>query len=670
LDALVAAGQAVLIPVKQYRQWLRETPKAFQDSVLRNWGPPERSELMTIRSRDGEAVCVLPALRFGNVFVGPQPLRSSFALAGKTLHDTTIPPPHCYVAGYLWLRHVFKADAITHIGRHGTLEFLPGKNVGMAGWDPAEVLVGDTPAPYVYIIDGGGESTTARRRGMSTLIGHLTPLLAAAGEQDEFRALREAFLQMEKVRDTSPGLLAEYEAAARKEIRRLRLDAQLGIDLDRLPWEEAVQQVESFLEETEAGPIPMGIHELGRLPAEEVQIESLAEFLKTGLTEADLRRAGSLPLEWARAIAGGGQPQVDGRWTGAQRERIAGQLAAGAQWLANLRRSAALELDNFIRVLGGEYLASGSSGDPLRSPASLPSGRNLHDFDPSQIPTRAACELGRKLGDEVLRRQRERTGRIPEKVSLVLWYGETIRHQGALECEALYLMGVEPQWNSRGVVDRLRLIPEEELGRPRVDVVATIAGIYRDGFPDKAALLDRASRMVQQAGDNTLSRNTRRSLEELLRAGLSREAAEKAAAARVFGPAPGDYGGGIANLVKQSRDAGNPELIAQAYLNHNNFVYSSDGWGESVPQALATQLKGNEVVIHSRTTNLYGTIDNDDFFDFAGGLNLATRQVNGGKAPEFYVANLRKAGRERLEDFRTFLAAEMNGRFWNAKWIR
>jgi cobaltochelatase CobN len=120
-----------------------------------------------------------------------------------------------------------------------------------------------------------------------------------------------------------------------------------------------------------------------------------------------------------------------------------------------------------------------------------------------------------------------------------------------------------------------------------------------------------------------------------------------AAAARVFGPAPGDYGGGIANLVKQSRDAGNPELIAQAYLNHNNFAYSSDGWGESVPQALATQLKGNEVVIHSRTTNLYGTIDNDDFFDFAGGLNLATRQVNGGKAPEFYVANLRKAGRER-----------------------
>ncbi|MFB3777830.1 MAG: cobaltochelatase subunit CobN [Bryobacteraceae bacterium] len=670
LDAIVAQNQAVLIPVKQYRQWLGETPEAFQESMLRNWGPPEKSTLMTIRSRENEAVCVLPALRFGNVFLGPQPLRSSFALAGKTLHDTTIPPPHCYVAGYLWLRRVFQADAIAHIGRHGSLEFLPGKNVGMAGWDPVEVLMDDTPAPYFYIIDGGGESTTARRRGMSTLIGHLTPLLVSGGGQDEFRALRETFQQIEKVRDTSPGLLDEYQARARGEIRRLRLDGQLGFDLDQTRWEEVTERVQSFLEETEAGPIPMGLHVLGRPPRKEVQIESLAEFLKTGFSEADLRQIGDLPAEWAKELAAGSRPEVDARWTGTLQDRIRTQLAAGTEWLANLRASASMELDNYIRVLKAEYLASGSSGDPLRTPASLPSGRNLHDFDPSQIPTRAACELGRKLGEEVLQRHRQRTGRLPEKVSLVLWYGETVRHQGALECEALYLMGVEPQWNSRGVVDGLRLVPEAELGRPRVDVVATIAGIYRDGFPDKAALLDRASRLVQQAGDNTLSRNTRRSVEELVKGGVPKDVAERAAAARVYGPAPGDYGGGIANLIKQSRDAGNAGMIAEAYLNHNNFAYTSDGWGESVPQALATQLKGNEVVIHSRTTNLYGAIDNDDFFDFAGGLNLATKQVNGGVAPQFYVANLRKAGRERLEDFRTFLAAEMNGRFWNPKWIR
>jgi len=670
LERIVAQNHAVLIPIRQYRQWLARTPKAFQESLLRNWGPPEKSELMTIRSRDQQLYCVLPALRFGNIFLGPQPLRSSFALAGKTLHDTTIPPPHCYVAAYLWLRHVFHADAIVHVGRHGTLEFLPGKNVGMAGSDPAEVLMGDTPAPYFYIIDGGGEATTARRRGMSTLIGHLTPLLVSAGAQDEFRSLKDALLEMEKAKDVSPSLAAEYEAAARSEIRKLRLDAQLGIDLDHANWGDVAAKIQAFLDEAEAGPIPMGVHLLGRPPREEVQKEALVEFLKTGFSEADLRLLGDALPQWAEALLQGAQPQIDSRWKGALRDRIATQLSAGAAWLSNLRASPPLELTHFVRILQGEYQVSGSSGDPLRAPAALPSGRNLHDFDPSLIPTRAACELGRKLGDEMLRRSRERTGRYPEKVSMVLWYGETIRHQGAMECQALYLMGVEPQWNSRGVVDGLRLIPESELGRPRVDVVVTIAGIYRDGFPDKALLLDRASRMVQSAGDNPLSRNTRRNIEELKKKGLTPEQAEKAAAARVFGPAPGDYGGGIANLVKQSRDAGNPGLIAAAYLNHNNYAYTADGWGESIPKALETQLKGNEVVIHSRTTNLYGVVDNDDFFDFAGGLNLATKQVNGGAAPQFYVANLRKAGRERLEDFKSFLAAEVHGRFWNPKWIR
>jgi len=670
LEAIVAQKQAILIPVKQYRQWLAETPSAFQEMMLRNWGPPEKSELMTLRSRNNEAVCVLPALRFGNVLVGPQPLRSSFELAGKTLHDTTVPPPHCYVAAYLWMRRIFQADAIVHIGRHGSLEFLPGKNVGLAGSDPAEVLLDDVPAPYFYIIDGGGESTTARRRGSATLIGHLTPLIASAGPQDEFRALREALQQMEKARDGSPGLFAEYQTIARQQIRRLQLDAQLGLDLEKDGWEEIAGRIENFLEETEAGSIPLGLHVLGRSPQQDITIESLAEFIKNGFSEADLRSLGELPTLWAKQLAAGRQPEMEAGWPEDLRRRVSMQLAAGAEWLANLRASAELELDNFVRVLNGEYQESGSSGDPLRSPASLPSGRNLHDFDPSLIPTRAACELGRKLGDELLRRHRQLTGRYPEKVSLVLWYGETVRHQGALECQALYLMGVEPQWNSRGVVDSLRLVPEDELGRPRVDVIVTIAGIYRDGFPDKIALLDRASRMVQQAGDNTLSRNTRRVAEELVQSGVPRPLAEKAAAARVYGPAPGDYGGGIANLVKQSRDAGNSAMVAEAYLNHNNFAYTGEGWGESVPRALAAQLKGNQVIVHSRTTNLYGVIDNDDFFDFAGGLNLATKHVNGGAAPQFYVANLRKAGRERLEDFRTFLAAELNGRFWNPKWIR
>ena len=261
-------------------------------------------------------------------------------------------------------------------------------------------------------------------------------------------------------------------------------------------------------------------------------------------------------------------------------------------------------------------------------------------------------------------------GKMPEKVSMVLWYGETIRHQGAMESEALYLMGVEPKWNARGVVDGLRLIPEKELGRPRVDVVLTLGGIYRDGFPDKVLLLDRASKLAASDGDNVIARHTRQVAETLKKAGVAPEMAEKVARARAFAAAPGDYGAGISDMVKQSKDAGNLQGLANLYLNHMNHAYSGDLWGEAVPGALSTHLEGNQAIVHSRTTNVYGVLDNDDFYEYAGGLNAATKTANGGKAPAFYVNDMKTRGKERVTGIQTFIATELNARYWNPKWIR
>ena len=670
LESMVEAGQVTLVSMAQYRQWARQLPDAFRRQLDQAWGPPEKSTLMTIRNRDGKLCFVVPGLRLGNLFLGPQPLRSSFARAAATQHDTTLPPPHSYVAAYLWLREQFRADAIAHVGRHGTLEFLPGKNTGQAGSDAAEAILGDVPAPYFYILDGGGESMTARRRSAATIVSHLTPLLAPGGAQAELQPLREALAQYSKTQADAPALAAQYQAAARAEIRKQKLDDQLGLDIDKADWSEVSRRIEELLDETESAAIPLGVHTLGAMPRQELQVEALAGFLRGGLQDAGPPMRDAPFQEWASVLAIGTTPALDPAWPPDLRDKVATQMEAGRAWLQNLRNSPARELDETVRVLRGEYLPSGPSGDPLRSPASLPSGRNLHDFDPSLIPTKAACAVGRKLGDDLLERIRRQTGQAARKVSLVLWYGETIRHQGALECQALYLMGVDPRWNARGVVDDLRLIPETVLGRPRVDVVVTIAGIYRDGFPDKALLLDRASRLVQQAGDNPLSRNTQRAVEELQRRGLSEEQARRAASARVFGPAPGDYGGGVAHLAKQSKDAQQPGAVAEAYLRHNNHAYSADGWGESAPHALAAQLEGNQAIVHSRATNLYGVLDNDDFFDFAGGLSAATKSVNAGQAPELYVANLRRPGGERLDDFRQFLSGELRGRVWNPKWIR
>jgi cobaltochelatase CobN len=532
-----------------------------------------------------------------------------------------VTPPHAYIAAYLWLREVFGADALVHIGRHGTHEFLPGKNTGSSGDDAAEALLGDVPVPYFYIIDGAAESMTARRRGAATLIGHLTPLLVAGGKQKEFETLRHALEEEERAAKEAPALAGQYRETAQGEVKRLKLD--VALDVVAKPWDQVRARVSEYLDEVEESVIPMGLHTIGEAPRAELVQESARELRKT----ADEKTVEA--------------------------------------WVRNLEESPELELRRFVDVLAGRYQPSGPAGDPLRAPAALPSGRALHDFDPSLIPTREACALGRRLGDELLRNLKARDGEYPEKVSLVLWYGETIRHQGAMECQALWLMGVEPRWNSRGVVDELKLIPDEKLGRPRVDVVMSIAGIYRDGFPDKALLLDRASRMVQQAGDNALRRHTQAAAAELEKKGLKREAAEKAAQARVFGPAPGDYGAGISRLVKQGRKS---EMV-DAYLQHNNHAYGASGWGVTTEGALEAALRGNRAVVHSRSTNLYGVVDNDDFFDYAGGLAAATKAANGGRAVPMVVENLRKRGAEKLTDFRAFLSAELQSRTWNPKWI-
>jgi cobaltochelatase CobN len=669
LERMLEQGHLALVPMKKYRTWFAALPERFRRAVLAGWGPPEKSQLMTITSRDGEKFFVVPGVWLGNVFLGPQPLRSTFEREAELVHNITVPPPHVYIAAYLWYRYEFRADAVVHMGRHGTLEFLPGKNAGQAGWDASEVLLDDLPNVYYYIMDGGGESTLARRRGAAVIVSHLTPLVVAGGPQKEFDRLREALLNLGQTEETSLALAEQYRSVALEEIRRLKLDRQLGLDLERSDWDEARQRVEAFLEAAEAGPIPMGVHTVGRLPPEPIQKEALAEFVKSAFQLAEWRVVSKRFPEWIDALVEGRRPDVPGEYSPGLRDKVETALDEGRRWIEHLRVSPAHEVESLVQALLGRFLTSGPSGDPLRSPASLPSGRNLHDFDPALIPTRAAWEVGKKMAEETLARFRKQTARYPEKVSMVLWYGETVRHQGAMESEALYLMGVEPRWNSRGIVDDLRLIPEAELGRPRVDVVFTIAGIYRDGFADKVLLLDRAARLAASAGDNAIRRHTEQVAAALKRAGVRPELAEKAARVRFFGAAPGDYGAGISKLVKQSKDAGNARGLVEAYLNHMNHAYSAELWGEAAPAALAQHLAGNEAVIHSRSTNVYGVLDNDDFFDFAGGLSLATQSITGA-APQFYVNNLRGCGRERIEGMREFLAAELNARFWNPKWIR
>ncbi|CAG9171515.1 cobaltochelatase subunit CobN [Cupriavidus pampae] len=683
LETMVRAGHVTLLPVSQYRKWFDELPPAFRAAVTRAWGPPEGNPLMLVRADiagvSGEPAFVIPGLRFGNVFVGPQPLRTTFARAQDTSHDLLTPPPHSYIAAYLWYRHAFGADAVVHVGRHGTLEWLPGKQVALAGDDSAEVLLGGLPNAYVYIQDGGGEAIQAKRRSAAVLVSHLSPLLADAGQPPALARLDAAIEQEEATRDASPELARRYRAEALAQIRELGLDRQLGLDASA-PWEAIEPTIHAFLHRVEAEPVPLGIHALGAMPPVAEQQDALATMLVGRLRQETVRALGTARLrEWAADMVAAREPSLDGV-PAVQVESARAAIATGRAWLTDLRASPARELDGLVTVLDGNYLPSGPLGDPVRTPDSLPTGRNLHAFDGALMPTRAAWELGKSMAAQTLERYRQEHGAAPEAVSMVLWYGETERHQGAMEAEALYLMGVMPVWNARGAVEDVRLIPDAELGRPRVNVVLTISGIYRDGFGDKVALLDKAARLAAAAGDNALSRHDRAVAAALVARGTDPVQAARLARARVFAASPGSYAIGVQQMVEQSRDvqpggqgsqgAQGPDRspLAELYLHAMNHAYSSEGWGESAPGALASHLRSNQTVLFSRTSTLYGALDNDDTYQYAGGLVAATRAVTG-QAPPLWLHNLRTAGEVRTVDARAWLATELNARHWNPKWI-
>jgi len=664
------ARLATLVPVTKYRRWYAQLPRDFRAAVEKVWGPPERSQLMTVVGADGTKSIVVPGLRLGNVFLGPQPLRTTYERAVDLQHDTLTPPPHSYIAAYLWYRYEFLADAVVHMGRHGTLEWLPGKHVGQAGADDSEAILGDLPNPYYFIIDGGGEAIQARRRSAGVMIGHLTPLVVSGGLQAEHQPLRDALDGYEAASGVAPEVADEYRAQILTAVRDLKLDGQLGIDLDALPWGQIFDTVAEFARDAAEGPTPLGQHTIGSAPADHVTRDGLEEFIRTAFQPDERKALAAEIRRWTEAVFDGDTPEAAPSLPRALHDKAARAIADAAVWVDAIRRSPAMELDAIVRVLGGGFITSAPLGDPLRSPASIPSGRNLHDLDTALIPTKAAWEVGKRLAEQQVTRFKADTGRTLEKLSMVLWYGETARSRGVMESEALWLMGVEPRWNARNVVDGLRLVPEAELGRPRVDVVYTVSGIYRDGFGDKILWLDRAARLAASAGDNAISRHDREVKTALMKNGVPELRAEQAATARVFGAAPGMYGvGGIEQIVSRSLDDGEEKGIADMYLHHMNHAYSEKVWGAEVGDTLAEQLKGNDALVHSRTTYVYGALDNDDFYQFAGGLNAALKAVNG-TAPQFYVNNQRADGHERIESFRRFLVGELTTRYWNPKWIK
>ena len=622
---------------------------------LRGWGELPGNVMVN------QGKLVLPGLRFGKIFVGPQPPRG-WELNEELLHaNTSIPPTHQYLAFYFWLRHEFRADAIVHLGRHSTYEFLPRKGVGQDELDYPQLIAGDIPGVYPYIVDGVGEGLQAKRRGLAVMVDHLIPPLTATPLYDDLLRLRQLVESYES--SNNPALRKQAAASMREVIEELHLrdaltasmDAELkvrGISFEQADDELLVHEIGHYLTHLQEDFMPLGLHVFGK-PWSAEALNTMLTSMKAQAGDKSLRR--------------------------------------------NLETSPASEMRALLHGLSGRFIAAGPGNDPIRNPEALPTGRNFHGLDNSLIPSRLGYMLGNKLGVEA-RAKVEPDG----KEAVILWASDSVRDEGAMVGFGLSLLGITPQWNSRGIVSGLARQPLSEVAM-RADTVFVTSGLFRDLFgqqiiwldkavllaldgsrrtiersrPDLAAALDAALAPLgplANSGDEPLARNhvARHWVNEtsvLVKQGIGAADAGKQAALRVFGTAPGDYSAGINRMVERSGSWTDRKELAKVYIDRIGHAYSADGSSNAQQERLRSNLREVRNTYLGRSSNLYGLMDNNDAFDYLGGLSLAVETLSG-RVPTSHVADHSNPKNPQMQPLTTALITELRGRYLNPEWIK
>ena len=626
---------------------------AFGIEGMKGWGATP-GKVMVDRGR-----LLVPGLHFGNVFVGPQPPRG-WEVDEELLHaNTSVTPPHQFLAFYHWLRDVFRADAVVHVGRHSTYEFLPGKAVGLAADDYPSLIAADLPGIYPYIVDGVGEGTQAKRRGLAVMVDHLTPPLAATPLYDQLLVLRQIVESYEAA--SSESLKAQAARTMREKVIELNLKAELeasmadvlqvrGIGFEAADDDLLAHEVGHYLTKLQEKFMPYGLHVFGR--------------------------------DWSQA-------SLDLMLDSMKQCGIDDPVTA-----QKLKDSPRLEMQGLLAGLDGRYIPPGKGNDPLRSPEALPTGRNFHAVDGDILPTHLGYKLGEKMAETAVHRSKGANG----SEGVILWASDAVRDEGVMVGFALALMGAEPVWNARGIVTDVRLKP----GTARRDVVVTTSGLFRDLYPNLINLIDRAGRHALAASaaalvdsqlelkealasalasvatanwgkenpqDNRVAREWLNRFAALRQSGLSPGEAGRAAAQRIFGDAPGAYGAGVNRLTERSGAWRERDEIGRAYRNRMGHAYGLDDSGEAAHAAFDTALDGIARTYHGRASNLYGLLDNNDAFDYLGGLSLAI-EGRTGRPPEALILQHAEPGRADLEPLTSALLGELRGRFLNPAWLK
>ncbi len=638
LDAMVKEGGCELVPVSVYKKWFAELPISYQQYVNDKWGKPEASKIMTIQ-KNGEAHFVIPTIKLGNVYVMPQSSRGKTEEIVQMYHSNDLPPHHQYICEYLWLQR--NVDAIIHTGTHGTHEWLDGKESGLSEYDSPEILAGDLPIMYIYNMDVVGEGLVAKRRGAAVIIDHLTPALGEAGLSPELKKLNDLIHHWERVESVNP----EESEKILVDIEKMATKMGINKDLEKTGWKpntkfkqyspgalkDLVDGIHQYVDAIGEHSTPFGLHTFGVSP----KGKNLDGF-------TDIMVKGNKPenkLIYQTALATSGER----------------------------------EINSLIKGLNGQYVEPNVGNDPIRNPTAIPTGSNFFSFDPRTVPDTYADLQGTNLANTFVETYKTENGAYPDKVAMEIWGSETVRHQGMQEAQALSYIGVRIKRDKTGKIDGVELIPREELGRPRVDVVFSTTGLYRDNFPMLIELFDKGVKLANESkeADNPIRANSEKIYKKLVAGGMDTATARKRSTVRIFAEAPGTYGNGVADASLASGSWDSDSAIANLYISKSSYGYGTDVWGQSMEKEFEDALSGSDAVIHSRTTSLYMSLDNDDFFGYAGALAQGIKHVDTlEKSPTLYVADLREKGKEQYVSIEKFMGQELRSRYFNPEYIK
>jgi cobaltochelatase CobN len=706
-----AAGERIggeTFSLESYQDFFQTLPQSIQEEMIGRWGEPSTDPFVS-----GDNF-ILPAHIFGNVILAVQPARGYNIDPTASYHDPDLVPPHGYLAFYAWLRTKMDIHAIIHFGKHGNLEWLPGKALMLDDTCYPEIALGALPHLYPFIVNDPGEGTQAKRRSNAIIIDHLTPPLTRAESYGPLRDLEQ--------------LVDEYYQAAGMDPRRLKIlgeeiiDLSQRIGLDRDVGIEtsddenaALSKIDNYLCELKEMQIRDGLHIFGISPSGRQETDLLVALTRLQRNNGEGEDA-SLIRALAKDLGFGGFDPLDcdmgAEWQGARPmelecfdglwrsngdtverlEMLAQALVSGArkvnpEWQRvcavldfiqeNLRLTVAdcgaQELNGLMLGLAGAFVAPGSSGAPTRGRLDvLPTGKNFYSVDVRAVPTPAAWKLGWKSATLMIERHFQDNGEYPKRLAMSAWGTANMRTGGDDIAQALALMGVQPVWDKQANrVTGFEVMPLTVLGRPRVDVVFRISGFFRDAFPAQVDLLDSAVRAVsaqdESEYDNPLAAQTAKDSAAFVAAGVSDEVAARRASFRIFGSKPGAYGAGLQTLIDE-RCWETDEDLSRAYVAWGGYAYGDGAEGEAENGLFEARLKGVEIVVHNQDNREHDLLDSDDYYQFEGGITAAVRELSGNQ-PVIYHNDHSRPEAPKIRTLSEEIGRVVRARAANPKWI-